>query len=138
MAVTKKTVASVEAETAQEVNEMIEGLETASETTTPESPGDISDFHASSGDDSMEETLGSLKGEESGDGPLGEEDGEKGGAQGGELTLSLTGDISLRLRYQIEGQDIVIGFKDHALQVRMNDGTEFKIPVRRSGLKLVG
>ena len=150
MAVEKKAVQKVAAETEQEVNEMIDGLEqpAASDADAANEPQDIEDFHASTGDESMEETLGTLKGDEPTDeSPLAgdadpasetdEDSGTESAPENGELTLSLTGNMTLRLKYQYEGNDVMIGFKDHALQVRMSDGTEFKIPVRRRHLKLV-
>jgi hypothetical protein len=57
----------------------------------------------------------------------------RGEIQSGTLTLSLTGSMNLRLRYECEGQEVTIGFVDDALRVELADGTEFKVPVRRRG-----
>lgn len=57
----------------------------------------------------------------------------RGETQSGTLTLSLTGSMNLRLRYECEGQEVTIGFVDDALRVELADGTEFKVPVRRRG-----
>ena len=165
MAVQKKTdvTTEVDAETQREldeaVNAAIDGLETPTEDSEAAAePKDIADFHASSDDESMEETLATLKEEDADtEGPLhGDASNEEDDVnetstdqdtdtetenvtenENGELTLSLTGNMTLRLRYQYEGNDVIIGFKDHALQVRMSDGTEFKIPVRKRHLKSV-
>lgn len=50
----------------------------------------------------------------------------------GSLTLTLTGNMTLKLNYAFEGQEVTVGFSDHALKVQLSDGTEFKIPVGRS------
>jgi hypothetical protein len=52
-------------------------------------------------------------------------------AEPGSLTLTLSGNMSLRLQYDCEGQSITVGLVDHCLVVALADGTEFKIPVRR-------
>lgn len=54
---------------------------------------------------------------------------------GGSLSMTLTGSMSLKLRYEYEGEEVTIGFSDHSLMVQMTDGTEFKIPVNRSKKK---
>jgi hypothetical protein len=56
------------------------------------------------------------------------DDAGKGGD--GALTMTLRGNMTLRLQYEIEGQTVTIGFADHALKVQLADGTEFKIPMR--------
>lgn len=53
------------------------------------------------------------------------------GGQEGTLTLSLTGSMTLKLRYECEGQEVTIGFSGDALRVELSDGTEFKVPVNR-------
>jgi|GEM_PF-2804615 len=50
----------------------------------------------------------------------------------GSMTLSMSGSMTLRLNYEIEGQVVTIGFMDQILTVELADGTEFKIPLRRS------
>jgi hypothetical protein len=53
------------------------------------------------------------------------------------VSMKLTGDMLLRLSYDFEGQEVVVGFSDGALRVQLSDGTEFKIPVRRNPLRRV-
>ncbi len=54
----------------------------------------------------------------------------------GTMEMTLQGTTSLRIRYQFDGQEVVVGFHDQALHVQLSDGTEFKIPVsRRTGLR---
>lgn len=137
----KKTVEAVAAETEKEVSELIAGIETPeslqavnnvassseaspSGTETAE-PNDIQDFHSTDQDASMEDTLVGYKPEET------------DSSSDGELSLTLTGNMTLKLCYQFEGQEVRIGFKDQSLQVTLTDGTEFKIPVRAKHLKLV-
>jgi hypothetical protein len=91
----------------------------------------------------MEETLAELKSEEAGssllDEPSGETYSEKpmsntGGNSGdndGALTMTVTGNMTLKLKYEFEGQEVTISFADQALRVQMTDGTEFKVPVAR-------
>ena len=138
---------TVEAEN-EPVEQVVDGLEQVPEEDTSNEPQDIEDFHASTDDQPMEETLGNLKSQEETTEEITEETTEETteasheeetttDSENGELTINLTGNMTLRLKYQYEGQDVIIGFKNHSLQVRMSDGTEFKIPVRRRNLKLV-
>lgn len=48
------------------------------------------------------------------------------------VSVKLTGEMLLRLSYEFEGQEVLIGFSDGALRVELSDGAEFKIPVRRT------
>ncbi len=57
---------------------------------------------------------------------------EKEGGSDGTLSLTLTGNMTLKLKYDFEGQEVTISFGDQALRVQMTDGTEFKIPVIRN------
>jgi hypothetical protein len=50
----------------------------------------------------------------------------------GSLSLTLSGSMTLRLKYEYNGQDVTIRFVDHCLRVELSDGTEFKIPVARA------
>jgi hypothetical protein len=54
----------------------------------------------------------------------------------GVVTMTLSGDMTLKLRYEFEGQEVSVGFEDHCLKVQLTDGTEFKIPVSRKGKTL--
>jgi len=47
------------------------------------------------------------------------------------LTMSLTGSMTLRLKYEFAGQEVTVGFTDEFLKIELADGTEFKIPVGR-------
>jgi hypothetical protein len=59
------------------------------------------------------------------------------GTQHPTVSVKLTGDMVLRLSYEFEGQEVVVGFVDGALRVELSDGTEFKIPVRRAQVRKV-
>lgn len=50
----------------------------------------------------------------------------------GSLSMTLRGNMTLKLQYEIEGQAITIGFTGDAMRVQLADGTEFKIPIRRN------
>jgi hypothetical protein len=54
-----------------------------------------------------------------------------GGNSDGSLTMTLTGNMTLKLKYEFEGQEVTVSFADQALSVKMTDGTEFKVPVSR-------
>ncbi len=56
-------------------------------------------------------------------------------SKGGHVAVKLSGDMTLRLSYEFEGQEVTIGFTDGSLRVELSDGTEFKIPVRRNPLR---
>lgn len=45
------------------------------------------------------------------------------------LTMTLTGNMNLKLKYEYGGQEVTVGFNDQFLIVQMADGTEFKVPV---------
>jgi hypothetical protein len=47
------------------------------------------------------------------------------------LTMSLTGSMTLKLKYEFAGQEVTVGFTDEFLKIELADGTEFKIPVGR-------
>ena len=95
---------------------------------------------------SLEDTLGDLKEEVTG-GLLGD-DAEGVEAQvaaeveeimskeekgsDGTLSMTLTGNMTLKLKYEFEGQEVTISFVDQSLRVQMTDGTEFKVPVSRN------
>ena len=49
----------------------------------------------------------------------------------GTLSMTLSGTMTLKLKYEYEGQEVTIGFADNALKVYLSDGTEFKIPIGR-------
>jgi hypothetical protein len=53
-------------------------------------------------------------------------------ASDGTLSLTLTGNMALKLKYEYEGQDVIISFVDQTLCVQMTDGTEFRVPVGRN------
>ena len=50
------------------------------------------------------------------------------GTEQGTLTMSLTGNMVLQLRYEMGEQEVSVSFTDDALRVTLSDGTEFKIP----------
>jgi hypothetical protein len=50
----------------------------------------------------------------------------------GSLTLTLSGNMTLSLNYECDGQSVTLGFHDHCLIIQLADGSEFKIPVRRA------
>ena len=90
-----------------------------------------------SSDAGLEDTLAEIKAEATEGGVLDEVVNEEEimpkEEQGsdGTLSLTLTGNMTLKLKYEFEGQDVIISFADQALCVKMSDGTEFKVPVAR-------
>jgi len=52
------------------------------------------------------------------------------GAEEGSLTLSVSGAMSLKLRYEGGDQEIEVSLAGDALVVRLSDGSEFRIPVK--------
>ena len=56
-------------------------------------------------------------------------------ASDGTMTMTLTGNMTLRLKYEFGGQEVSVRFGDQFLQLLLADGTEFKIPVGRKALK---
>lgn len=47
------------------------------------------------------------------------------------LTMSLTGSMTLRLKYEFAGQEVTVGFTEECFKIELADGTEFKIPMGR-------
>ena len=72
----------------------------------------------------IEEDLAQIEKEET----MANEDYGTSGAQN--LTMNLNGNMTLKLKYDFEGQEVTISFSAGALIVRLSDGTEFKVPVR--------
>lgn len=50
----------------------------------------------------------------------------------GTLSMTLTGSMTLKLKYEYEGQEVLVGFQDGSLCIQLADGAEFKIPVSRN------
>lgn len=50
----------------------------------------------------------------------------------GSLTMTLKGNVTLKLQYEFEGQEVTVGFEGGFLKVVLADGTEFKVPVARA------
>jgi hypothetical protein len=171
----KKSVAQVEAETQDEIAEImseIESLQTEM-AEAPQAPPQartssrlsavpaaadepevgLEDFRGTGDEPSLEETLGALTPDEKQQestgqslldlpiaGDMDEAEAAEGGApkqertmdsQDGCLSMTLSGQMTLKLKYEFEGQEVTIGFSDGALKVELSDGTEFKIPVSR-------
>ena len=115
--------------------------------TQASAPTELADFHASGSDAPMEDTLADVKDEsEHLVAAMDETDHEEitmsqdlenddstetDGSEDGSLTLSLKGRMTLKLKYECDGQEIVVGFSDGCLKVQLADGTEFKVPVSR-------
>jgi len=126
---------------------------------TPQASDEMAEFRGGGGDAGLEETLGTLE-EEPSKNPsildeviseqvveeVAQEEDHKGASmpvqdienspesgkeENGSLSMTLTGNMTLKLKYAYEGEEISIGFIDQALIVELSDGTEFKIPVRR-------
>lgn len=47
------------------------------------------------------------------------------------LAIQLSGSMSVKLKYECDGQEVQISFAEQCLKVQFTDGTEFKIPVAR-------
>ncbi|MGE4106164.1 MAG: hypothetical protein AB7F66_03050 [Bacteriovoracia bacterium] len=113
----------------------------------------MGDFRAGSSEEpSLEETLGDMKDEEPAEGsllatatatnvtPVRSKNVEKRNrmpsvtteTESGTLTMNLTGNMTLKLTYEFEGQEVSVCFVDQCLKVELSDGSEFKIPVRRA------
>ena len=59
-----------------------------------------------------------------------------GNHEEGALTMQLTGEMNLKLKYEFDGQEVTIGFVDHQLRVTLSDGTEFRVPLNRASRHL--
>ncbi len=54
----------------------------------------------------------------------------------GSLSMTLTGSMKLALKYDVDGQEVTLGFDSQFLHLTLADGTEFKIPVGRDRRKV--
>jgi hypothetical protein len=114
------------------------------------SDDDMAEFRSADDSPSMEETLGDLKEDETAgpnliDQAIGQSDvdveeeesmnseGMVETASDASVSIALSGTMTLKLSYDFGGQEVTIGFVDGALRVELSDGTEFKIPMNRSG-----
>ena len=122
-------------------------------TNVEEAEDHMSEFRSEGDSPSMEETLGDLKEDESAgpnliDQAIGQSDSdveveeeESMNSEGmvsespmdASVSIALSGTMTLKLSYDFGGQEVTIGFVDGALRVELSDGTEFKIPMNRSG-----
>jgi hypothetical protein len=120
----------VAAEAAAAAEKLEASEEILEEATPAEEPVSDADFQAAAAEveAEMREQM-----EESGMPP------KESARDSGTMEMTLQGDMTLRIRYQFEGQEVVVAFHDHALHVQLSDGTEFKIPVARrpAGLRRV-
>ena len=53
------------------------------------------------------------------------------------LSMTVTGQMSLKLNFGYEGQEIFVHFNTDMIHIQFSEGTEFKIPVKRSHSKKV-
>ncbi len=66
-----------------------------------------------------------------------EEELMSGKSSDGTMTMSLQGSMTLKLKYEVDGQEVTVSFQENVLRVQLADGTEFKIPVRSNRLRAV-
>lgn len=125
------------------LQEFLNELENESQTPAPASaPSKKPDLKVVEGGADLETTLGGLKEETPPDSLLDQElekeidqamDTMKPtvtSASDGTLTLSLSGNMTLKLAYAQNGQNVSIRFERECLYVNLDNGTEFKIPVK--------
>jgi hypothetical protein len=51
------------------------------------------------------------------------------------LSMTVTGQMSLKLNFDYEGQEVLVHFNTDVIHIQFSDGTEFKIPVKRNQSK---
>lgn len=133
---------------------------TASDEPADDAGEGVEEFRGGWGDASMEESLEGIRAEESPSSSILEDEAEvvklveaaadelaavdsnkeskmsdTPNPSEGSLTMTLSGSMTLKLKYEFDGQEVAVSFNDGYLKVALADGTEFKIPVRSSGLK---
>jgi hypothetical protein len=125
----------------EETAESSEEEEAESEETEEEGSETTEDSSSDSESEEEEEEESMASAREESDEGMEEQESDSGssshtnGPGQDSLTMMLTGNMTLKLRYEFEGQEIILGFQDHALKVQLSDGTEFKIPLARRTLK---
>lgn len=107
-------------EETQEETEEVTNEEIADEEITDELPEEST--AESTGDEVSEEVSEEVEEEES---PMSHHDAD------GALTLQLQGSMTLKLKYEADGQEVTVAFSEGCLKVTLGDGTEFKVPVSR-------
>jgi hypothetical protein len=129
------------------LQEFLDELESESQAPVPAKKPDLKVVEGGAGvapgaesneDSDLENTLGSVKEETPPDSLLDQElekeideamDTLKP-ASDGTLTLNLSGNMTLKLSYAQNGQNVSIRFERECLYVNLDNGTEFKIPVK--------
>ncbi len=107
-------------EVAEEITEEVTNEEIADEEITDEQSEEST--AELTGDEVSEEVSEEVEEEES---PMSHHDAD------GALTLQLQGSMTLKLKYEADGQEVTVAFSDGCLKVTLGDGTEFKVPVSR-------
>ena len=73
-----------------------------------------------------QEDLENFEDEDLGDQPM------ESNSEEGSLTMTLKGNMTLKLNYECAGQSVTVSFSEDALKIQMADGAEFKIPVHKN------
>ena len=74
----------------------------------------------------QESSIESFEDEDLGDQPM------ESNSEEGSLTMTLKGNMTLKLNYECAGQSVTVSFSEDALKIQMADGAEFKIPVHKN------
>lgn len=122
----------------EEIMDEINNLEKDLDTTSSETPAvsSVSDFHSAEGDAAMEDVLSDIKADEDKgqsnvlSGPF--HGGSTGAGEDGALSITLTGQMKLKLNYEFGGQAVSVSFHDGYLWVQLSSGAEFKIPLQQA------
>lgn len=56
---------------------------------------------------------------------------QKNSSSDNSLSMTVTGQMSLKLNFEYEGQEILVHFNTEVIHIQFSEGTEFKIPVKR-------
>jgi DNA repair exonuclease SbcCD ATPase subunit len=51
------------------------------------------------------------------------------------LSMTVSGQMSLKLNFEVEGQEILVQFNTDMIHIQFSEGTEFKIPLKRGQFK---
>lgn len=122
-----------------EIMDEIESLEKdLNSNTSSDTPAvnSVSDFHSAEGDAAMEEVLTDIKGDDEKSqgnvlsGPF--HSGNTGSSEDGALSITMTGQMKLKLSYEFGGQAVTVSFHDGYLWVQLSSGAEFKVPLQQA------
>jgi hypothetical protein len=55
---------------------------------------------------------------------------QSGNSSDNSLSMTVTGQMSLKLNFEYEGEEVLVNFDSDKIHIQFSEGTEFKIPLK--------